>query len=59
MFPLRYEDMIKQLDEADTLIVQTYYKLKQSGDEKAAGLLLFDASVKVQEAIEIIEKKVN
>ena len=44
------------LDEADTLIVQVYYKLKQSGDEKLAAHKLFEASVRVQEAIEIIEE---
>ena len=53
------KEMIIRLDEADSLIIQVYYKLKQSGDEKVAAGKLFEASVKVQEAIEIIEEKIS
>jgi hypothetical protein len=56
MNPNKHKEMLYDLNEADNLIVKTYFKLKQEGNEKAASLLLFDASIKIQDAINLLEK---
>lgn len=56
---MRYEEMLERLDEADTLILSVFYKLKQESDEKAISMLLFDANVKILNAIELLDEKVS